>query len=105
MSTNPLPASKPVPAGEPLDIKQLTAALIKHYNIHEGLYDLFLEYRMGFGVFGPSPTDILPSAILGLSKLSITRVAQLGPLTVDASEVNPVKRRPAQRRTTPKSSA
>lgn len=107
MSTKSLPTPKavPSPVAEPLDIKQLTATLIKHYDLHEGLYDLFLEYRMGFGVFGPNPTEILPSAILGLSKLSITKVTQLGPLTVDASEVNPVKKRAIRKRAAPKSSA
>lgn len=105
MSTNPSPPSRPVPVGEPLGIKQLTTTLIKHYNVHEGLYDLFLEYRMGFGVSGPSPTDILPSAIVSLSKLSITKAAQLGPLTVDASEVNPAKRRSTRKRAAPKRGA
>lgn len=107
MSTNSLQTPKPlpVPVGQPLDIRQLTTTLIKHYDVHEGLYDLFLEYRMGFGVFGSSPTDMLPSAILGLSKLSITKVTQLGPLTVDASEVNPPKKRSTRNRTATRSGA
>lgn len=100
MSTSPLPhpaVLAQAPIGEPLDIRQLITVLIKHYGVHEGLYDLFLEYRMGFGLSGPSPSDLLPSAMVGLARLSITRVAQLGPLTVDASKVNPRAKRARRR--------
>ena len=90
MSTDaPVPIPTPVPVGTPLGIKEVTAALIKHYDLHEGLYDLYLEYQLAFGNFGPVPSQVVPSAVVGVSKLSVTKVAQNGPLTVDASEVNP----------------
>lgn len=79
----------PVPAGDPLSIKEITALLIRHYGVHEGLFDLYLEYRMAFGAFGPTPEEVLPSTILGVSNLSITKSEKLGPLTVDAALVNP----------------
>ena len=79
----------PVPAGDPLSIKEITALLIRHYGVHEGLFDLYLEYRMAFGAFGPTPEEVLPSTILGVSHLSITKSEKLGPLTVDAGLVNP----------------
>ena len=82
-------ALSPVPAGDPLSIKEITALLVKHYGIHEGLYDLLLEYRMAFGAFGPTPEEVLPSTILGVSHLSITKAEKSGPLTVDAALVNP----------------
>lgn len=89
MSTDiPAVAGSPVPVGTPLGIKELTAALVRHYKLHEGLYDLFLEYQFALGNFGPNPDQVVPSAVIGLSKLGITRVSQSGPLTVDASVVN-----------------
>jgi hypothetical protein len=92
MSTDaPAIISSPVPVSSPLGIKELTAALVKHYDLHEGLYDLYLEYQFAFGNFGPSPSQVVPSAVVGLSKLGVTRVTQTGPLTVDASEVNPAQ--------------
>jgi hypothetical protein len=92
MSTDaPTIIASPVPVGTPLGIKELTAALVKHYDLHEGLYDLYLEYQFAFGNFGPSATQVVPSAVVGLSKLGVTKVSQTGPLTVDASEVNPVQ--------------
>ena len=83
------PIQSPVPVGTPLGIKDLTAALVRHYGLHEGLYDLYLEYQFAVGNFGPSATQVVPSTVLGLTKLGVTRVTQTGPLTVDASEVNP----------------
>lgn len=88
--------SIPSPVGTPLSIKELTAALVKHYELREGLYDLYLEYQFAVGNFGPSASQVVPSAVVGLSKLGVTKVTQLGPLTVDASEVNPAQ--PVSRR-------
>lgn len=99
MSTSaPAPAVPPVPEGVPLGIKEVTAALVKYYGLHEGLYDLFLEYQFAFGNMGPTPSQVFPSAVMGLSRLGVTRVAQEGPLTVDAAQVNPAsgKKRPSK---------
>lgn len=100
MSTSvPVPGQSPEPVGTPLGIRELTAALVKHYGLHEGLYDLYLEYQFAFGNFGPSPGAVVPSAVFGISKMGVTKVTQTGPLTVDASEVNPVVSTPAKKRT------
>ena len=102
----PVVIASPVPVGTPLGIKELTAALVKHYDLHEGLYDLYLEYQFAFGNFGPSASQLVPSAVVGLSKLGVTKVTQTGPLTVDASEVNPVQPALRPKRTSkPKSDA
>lgn len=101
MSINtPVPVHAPTPVGAPLGIKELTAALIKHYGLHEGLYDLYLEYQFAFGNLGPSPSEVVPSAVVGLSKLGVTKVAQTGPLTVDAAEANPVESIAPKKRST-----
>jgi len=92
MSTEAPPvAASPLPVKAPLGIKDLTAALIRHYGLHEGLYDLYLEYQVAVGNFGPSASQVVPSTVVGLSKLGVTKVTEPGPLTVDASEVNPVQ--------------
>lgn len=88
----------PVPVGTPLGIKELTAALVRHYGLHEGLYDLYLEYQFALGNFGPTPAEVVPSAVIGLSKLGVSKVAQTGPLTVDAAVVNPAEPAPSKKR-------
>jgi len=90
MSTKVTEASQsPVPIKAPLGIKELTAVLVKHYELHDGLYDLYLEYHFAAGNFGPSPVEMVPSTVVGISKLGLTKVLQVGPLTVDASQTNP----------------
>ena len=90
MSTESLtPSVVPVPVGTPLSMKEVAELLVKQYDLHEGLYDLLLEYQFAFGNFGPTPTQITPGAMIGLAKLGLTRVEKLGPLTVDAAQINP----------------
>lgn len=90
MSTESIvPSPGPVPVATPLSMKEVAELLVKQYGLHEGLYDLLLEYQFAFGNFGPTPAQITPGAMIGLAKLGLTRVEKLGPLTVDAAQVNP----------------
>jgi len=90
MSTESLtPPQAPVPVATPLSMKEVAELLVKQYGLHEGLYDLLLEYQFAFGNFGPTPAQITPGAMIGLAKLGLTRVEKVGPLTVDAAQVNP----------------
>ena len=73
-------------------MKEVAELLVKQYDLHEGLYDLLLEYQFAFGNFGPTPTQITPGAMIGLARLGLTRVDRLGPLTVDAGQVNPISK-------------
>lgn len=84
-------SDRPLPAKPPLDIKEVTEVLVKHYGLHEGLYDLYLEYRLGFGNVGLSQDDLLPSAVVGIYKLGVTQVSAMGPMTVDVAKANPLK--------------
>ena len=97
MSTeSPVLGQPPVAAGTPLTMKEVAALLIKHYDFHEGKFDLLLEYQFGAGAFGPTPETVNPGVMIGIAKLGLTPSAQPGPLTVDASEVNPMP--PARRK-------
>jgi len=81
--------------GEPQIItfsyKELTTVLIKHQNIHEGLWAVTVQ--MGFNAqiikAGPSEEDIVPGAIIPLFKIGIQKHDKPNPLTVNAAEVNP----------------
>lgn len=78
-----------------MTMKELSALLIKHYGFHEGKFDLLLEYQFGVGAFGPTTESVNPGVMVAIAKLGLTPAAQTGPLTVDASEVNP---RPSTKR-------
>lgn len=76
---------------EPLTLKQLTTILIKHHGLHEGLYDLSIEFSFAVGAIGPKPDELLPGAMIGVSRIGISTPSSPGPNTVDAAEVNPRK--------------
>lgn len=84
---------QPVTVGNPLSTRELTELLIKHNALHDGHYELLVEFMIGAGNMGPSPETAAPSAIVTVSKFGLVN-AQLGSVSaVDASVVNPAKKR------------
>lgn len=75
---------------EPLPLKKLAEVLVKHYGLHEGLWETVLEFQVAIGKFGPSADVALPGVISGVSKVGLGKAAAMGPETVDAALVNPV---------------
>ena len=97
MSTeNPVLGAAPIQVGKPLSMKEVAALLIKHYGVHEGQFDLVIEYQFGAGAVGPNPASPVPGVMIGITKLGLAKSLKPGPLTVDAAEVNPATS--AQRR-------
>lgn len=91
MSTEtPILGHAPVAVATPLAMRDVIALLIKHYGLHDGNYDLLLEYQFGAGAFGPTPETVNPGVMIGIARLGLTRAEQVGPLTVDAGAVNPL---------------
>lgn len=70
--------------------------VIRDQGIHEGLYDIGLEFNMAVGSVGPDQDSQLPGAIFGVSRIGIIQVPKAGPNTVDAAKVNPAKKRKAK---------
>lgn len=99
MSTETLAlALPPVATGKPLTMKEVAALLVKHYDLHEGKFDLLVEYQFGAGAFGPTPETVNPGVMIGIAKLGLTQSAQPGPLTVDAAEINPPPSQPRKKK-------
>lgn len=73
----------------PLSVGELAAVLVKHYGLHEGQYDLQIEFQIGTGAVGPDPRSLLPGALIGLSRVGLVLSQATGPTTVDAARVNP----------------
>ncbi len=78
---------------------ELTEILIKYKNIHEGLYNLSLEFQFAIGSVGPTPELICPGAMIGVSRfgLSKTEKAKTNIHTVDAAKVNPPPKKRARK--------
>lgn len=72
------------------ELREITELLVRHQGLHEGLYDLAVEFQIGVGGVGPSPELVLPGAILGVKRIGLKQALALGPTTVDASVINPL---------------
>lgn len=78
-------------------LRELTEILIKNQGFHEGLYNLSVQLQIGVGTVGPSPELICPGAMLGVSRvgLSKTEKGKENIHTVNAAESNPAPRKRA----------
>lgn len=76
-------------------LPEVAELLIKHHNLHEGLYELSLQFQIAVGGvgIGKSPENILPGAMIGVSAIGLSRSEKKGPNTVDAAKVNPLKKK------------
>jgi hypothetical protein len=76
---------------EPLSLKNVAGLLVKHYGLHEGLWELALEVQVGVGVgqFGNAPDMMLPGATFGISRIGLVRAEKEGPKSVNAAVINP----------------
>lgn len=94
VSTNKLPKDSPeeklIQPTAPLSLHDLATVLVKHYDLHEGYYDLLVGFQIGFGSIGPDPEHALPGAMVGVQTVGLIASTQLGPNTVDAAAVNPL---------------
>lgn len=75
-----------------LEHRDLAEILVKHHNLHEGLYDLAFEFQIAVGAIGPSPESVLPGAMIGIKGVGLMKADKEGPQTVDAAKVNPMKK-------------
>lgn len=81
-----------IPVSDPLTLRELAEVLVKHYGIHEGNYDLALEFQIGVGQVGPEPESQLPGAMISISRIGLIQATDIRATTVDAAEVNPQKK-------------
>ncbi len=78
---------------------ETTEILVKHQKLHEGLYNLTLEFQIAVGAVGPTPELLCPGAMLGVSRigLSETKKEKANHHTVDAAKVNPAPKKRAKK--------
>ena len=78
---------------------EITEILIKNQELHEGLYNLSVQFQIAFGAVGPSTEKICPGAIMGVSRigLSKTEEGKKNVNTVNAAEINPISKKKARK--------
>ena len=72
-----------------LDLKDITEILVKHFELHDGKYDISIEFNIGVGAVGPDEQSRLPGAMIAVSRIGVMQANQDGPATVNAAEINP----------------
>ena len=76
----------------PLSMRDLALVLVKHYGLTEGIYDLVVEFQIGTGAVGPDQDNLVPGAMIGVSRVGLVSTTKQGPNTVDAAQINPAKK-------------
>lgn len=71
------------------ELKEITEILVRHHGLRKGLYDLLLEFQIGMGSDGPDLSSVVPSAMVGVKRIGLTKTANPGASTVNAAEINP----------------
>lgn len=95
-SLPPVP-TRPDVVDQPLSRRDLTELLIKQYGLHEGHYELLVEFMIGSGNMGPTPETSAPSAVVSFSKVGLIKMSEPSLLSLDATVVNPVKKKRASK--------
>lgn len=83
---------KRTPVESPLSLKELAIALVKHYKLKKGAYDLLLEYQIGTGGVGPDKDSLVPGVMIGVCRVGLVSAAREGPNSVDAAEIYAAER-------------
>ncbi|MCX5870538.1 MAG: hypothetical protein NTY00_07870 [Deltaproteobacteria bacterium] len=78
---------------------ELTEILIKNQNLHDGLYNLAVQFQLAVGAVGPSPDSICPGAMIGLSRIGLSQIEEgkENIHTVNAAIVNPEPKKRAKK--------
>jgi hypothetical protein len=73
--------------------KEVVEALIKHQGIHEGIWQLNIEFALGAANIQHRETnEVAPAAIIPIKSIGLQKVEAENPLAIDASKVNPKKK-------------
>lgn len=64
--------------------EEVARVLLKAKGITSGLWHVGLRLQFAATAVGPTPTELLPGAIVGVQTVTLTQVDQPGPLVYDA---------------------
>lgn len=71
--------------------KEVVEALIRHQDLREGVWGLFVRFGIQAANIGASPADLMPAAIIPILEIGLQRFEQENNISVDAAKVNPPK--------------
>lgn len=71
--------------------REFAEVLIKHQDLHEGLWGIFVKFGIQGANVGQTDNDLKPAAIVTIAEIGLQRFEAPSNLTVDAALVNPRK--------------
>jgi len=71
--------------------KEVVEALIKHQGLHDGVWSLLVKFGIGAANIGPSDDTLIPTAMVPVLELGLTKATKESNLAVDAARVNPAQ--------------
>lgn len=74
-------------------LRELVEILIRHQDIRSGNYELSINFQIAVGAVGPSESNLLPGAMIGVSGFGLVPAMVTGPNTVDAATVSPLPKK------------
>lgn len=73
--------------------KEIVTLMLKDAGVHEGIWALSVDFRLGAGAFGPTPDEVAPTGFVSIQGIGLQRIdpvpPELPPLAFNASELNP----------------
>lgn len=78
------------------DPRKIAEIIIKDQGIHEGIFNLRLEFSLASGIMSPTQdVEKLPAIMVGISGIGIQKTEEPGEYSVDAAKVNPKRKKMA----------
>lgn len=72
-----------------IDLKALGKILIRHFRLHDGIYEVGARFKVGIGNFGSADDGTAPGALFTLEGVGISKSGNPSPSSIDAAVVNP----------------
>jgi hypothetical protein len=74
--------------------QELVQLILQKQGIHEGIWSLAAEFKLAAAITGPSPDDLMPTALVAVSRLGIQQTNAPSSRAFDAAILNPQPKGP-----------
>jgi hypothetical protein len=69
------------------NLPEVTEMLVRKAGLTEGIWQLSVDFSFAAATMGPSEKEAMPTGLVAVSKLGISRVDKATALTIDASKL------------------
>jgi len=84
--------------------KELATLLVKDRGLHSGFWGIYVKFAIQAINLGQTAADLLPAAVIPVLEIGLQKFDKETNLSVNAAEVNPLKRKETKKKLKTKSS-